>query len=392
MSSKVFKNVLLLGRQLSTQLLRNELCPNVSSLVKEGVSNRLNAGISVLAIRHGSSGISRLALSSSAIVYKHTQSSLLLKCSLIDCSSQRHLSATVGGIQKHISALDTKRPIKKRAVVEEEDDSASKIPLLQRKTTEIRTTPASYRLPFSDMHDSLHVTAKYTVGTEPREIYMFREGSVVFWNVPELERNTLRRFLREFEESSYEDEITDREREEMKYTYVDLASKLSKGRIFLNADVSPQLDKYAFSNSMVLSVKLGIWEASLDRYVESIKWVTDTMKLGKQMTISREDVLRKTGELFALRHLINLSSDLLDTPDFYWDREHLEPIYEKMCIHLNIARRTRVMNEKLNLCCELAQLLKDHLSDRHHTRLEWMIIILIAVEVCFELVKWIPFK
>ncbi|XP_014668025.1 PREDICTED: required for meiotic nuclear division protein 1 homolog isoform X3 [Priapulus caudatus] len=242
------------------------------------------------------------------------------------------------------------------------------------------------------MHDSLHVTAKYTVGTEPREIYMFREGSVVFWNVPELERNTLRRFLREFEESSYEDEITDREREEMKYTYVDLASKLSKGRIFLNADVSPQLDKYAFSNSMVLSVKLGIWEASLDRYVESIKWVTDTMKLGKQMTISREDVLRKTGELFALRHLINLSSDLLDTPDFYWDREHLEPIYEKMCIHLNIARRTRVMNEKLNLCCELAQLLKDHLSDRHHTRLEWMIIILIAVEVCFELVKWIPFK
>lgn len=37
------------------------------------------------------------------------------------------------------------------------------------------------------MHDTLHVTAKYPVGTEPREAYFFREGAVVFWNIPELE-------------------------------------------------------------------------------------------------------------------------------------------------------------------------------------------------------------
>lgn len=58
--------------------------------------------------------------------------------------------------------------------------------------------------------------------------------------------------------------------------------------------------------------------------------------------MSRADVLRKTGELFALRHLINLSSDLLDTPDFYWEHEEQEELYQKMCSYFSINRRTRV--------------------------------------------------
>lgn len=41
----------------------------------------------------------------------------------------------------------------------------------------------------------------------------------------------------------------------------------------------------------------------------------------------------------------------------------------------------QVMNEKLGQCVEIIELLRDHLKDKHHTRLEWMIIVLIAVEV-----------
>lgn len=66
------------------------------------------------------------------------------------------------------------------------------------------------------------------------------------------------------------------------------------------------------------------------------------LKRGTKISMSREDVLRKTGELFALRHLINLSSDLLDTPDFYWDHEEQEELYQKMCSYFSINRRTRV--------------------------------------------------
>lgn len=49
----------------------------------------------------------------------------------------------------------------------------------------------------------------------------------------------------------------------------------------------------------------------------------------------------------------------------------------------------QVMNEKLNHCVELIELISSHLTDRHHTRLEWMIIILIMVEVGFETMHYI---
>lgn len=148
------------------------------------------------------------------------------------------------------------------------------------------------------------------------------------------------------------------------------------------------LEKYTFSNAMSLSVKLGIWEASLDKYVESMAYVTEDLKQGNKIKMTRAEMLRKTGELFALRHLINLSSDLLDTPDFYWDREQLENLYSHTNNHFNISKRTRVMNEKINHCVELADLITSNLNDIHHVRLEKIIIYLILIEVMFECIHY----
>lgn len=120
-----------------------------------------------------------------------------------------------------------------------------------------------------------------------------------------------------------------------------------------------------------------------------MEYITEDLKKGRKLKITRSEVLRKTGELFALRHMINLSSDLLDTPDFYWDREELENIYLSVCNYFSIPRRTKVMNEKINHCLELAELVSHNLNDAHHIRLEWMIIILIMVEVGFEIVHYI---
>lgn len=58
--------------------------------------------------------------------------------------------------------------------------------------------------------------------------------------------------------------------------------------------------------------------------------------------MTREEVLRKHGELFALRHYLNLSSDVLDTPDFYWENEELETLYNQVCVYFCINKRSRV--------------------------------------------------
>lgn len=200
------------------------------------------------------------------------------------------------------------------------------------------------------------------------------------------------KLLKEHEIGSYENEIVNDEKEEIDVVYENgSASKFQKGLIYLNEENEANivnLEKYSFSNAIALSVKLSIWEANLDGYIESIAYITQDMKEGKKIKLTRDQVFRKTGQLFGLRHRINLSSDLLDTPDFYWDREDLEKLFQATHSYLNINKRTKVMNEKLNHCIELMDLLSAHLNDNHHVRLEWMIIVLIMIEVFFEILHF----
>ncbi|XP_008203478.1 required for meiotic nuclear division protein 1 homolog [Nasonia vitripennis] len=311
----------------------------------------------------------------------------------------------VKGIQENISALQMKkRPLRKKKTVTDEDettmpgfwtvkalataDEYNLESLMDGLLKQNLYTPMEIRTSAKPFPDAIQAVAKYEIGNEPREIYFFREGTAVMWNITDLECSNLLQFIKQYEENSYSNELVQAEGEVMLYSYTESGkrSHLKEGDIFLSPDAN--LDKYTFSNAISQSVKLGIWEASLDHYVDSIEFITEDLKRGRRIKMSRQEVLRKQGELFALRHLINLSSDLLDTPDFYWERDDLETLYQQTCAYFSIAKRTRVVNEKLNHCVELVELLSSHLSDRHHVRLEWMIIVLIMVEVGFEILHY----
>lgn len=223
---------------------------------------------------------------------------------------------------------------------------------------------------------------------DPGTMFFFREGASVFWNVKDKTMKHVMRVLEKHEIEPYEIALVHWENEELNYTKTEGQSKLQRGEIRLNVELDLEeaiLEKFAFSNALCLSVKLAIWEASLDKFVESIQSIPESLKAGKKVKLSHEEVMQKIGELFALRHRINLSSDFLITPDFYWDRENLEELYDKTCQFLSINRRVKVMNEKLQHCMELTDLMRNHLNEKRALRLEWMIVILITIEVMFEL-------
>ncbi|XP_065444887.1 required for meiotic nuclear division protein 1 homolog isoform X2 [Chrysemys picta bellii] len=225
---------------------------------------------------------------------------------------------------------------------------------------------------------------------DPGMIFFFREGSVVFWNVEEKTMKKIMQVLERHEIQPYEVALVHWENEEINYRRGEGQSKLHRGEILLNSDLDIDeviLQKFAFSNALCLSVKLALWESSLDNFVESIQSIPEILKSRKKVKLSHADVMQKIGELFALRHCINLSSDLLITPDFYWDRENLEELYDKTCQFLSINRRVKVMNEKLQHCMELTDLMRNHLNEKRALRLEWMIVILITIEVMFELAR-----
>ena len=103
----------------------------------------------------------------------------------------------------------------------------------------------------------IYVSKESDFEEKKRDIFFFKEGCVVFWNVPELERGQVLTYLRPYCENIY-DESTVLEESEM-LTYRMSANKKNhfhNGVINVLED-DDILAKYTFSNAISNSVKLG---------------------------------------------------------------------------------------------------------------------------------------
>jgi required for meiotic nuclear division protein 1 len=243
----------------------------------------------------------------------------------------------------------------------------------------------------------LLLKAKYNMlNTQiPREAFIFQDGTCVFWNMSDKnELNSLITLVNSYSINKYDDELIENEKELLTFSHdtnSENSTRLNNNNIYLSSDDANQLllEKYAFSDAISLSVKLAIWENNLESLITSIEHVTQDLKNGRETRLTSKQVLQKTGELLMLRNLVNLRSDILDTPDFYWNRDDLEKLYSRTIRYLDISKRTKVFNEKLNNCLDLMQILKSHLNDEKHTRLEWFIILLIMLETFFGILSYL---
>jgi uncharacterized Rmd1/YagE family protein len=77
---------------------------------------------------------------------------------------------------------------------------------------------------------------------------------------------------------------------------------------------------------------------------------------------------------------------LLDKPDFFWEYPEYEDYYGIAAKYLEIAPRTEVLSKKLETIHELFEMLADEQKHRHSSRLEWIIIWLIALEIVMTVV------
>ena len=93
------------------------------------------------------------------------------------------------------------------------------------------------------------------------------------------------------------------------------------------------------------------------------------------------------GQLFLTKNEILLKYELLDTPEFFWEYPELQPLYEMGASYLEIRQRTEMLSLKLETIHEMFEMLDDDLKHQHSSKLEWIIIWLIAVEIVIFLVN-----
>lgn len=216
---------------------------------------------------------------------------------------------------------------------------------------------------------------------------------MVSWQATEEEDETYLRALKSAEIGRYDDDLADVE--EMNVLYdKDRPSGMLGEDIVIGAMQMKESDvhfaKLAFSHGLARSTQLGVLEKYLSKYLASIEEIPIYMMKGRAPPLDAKDMMQKHGQLLFIRGLLNLHTDLVDhTPEFYWSRHDLAKYFESISRSLDIVPRIKVLNQRLDHADRLVELMNDHLSKKHGTRMEWIIIALIAVEVVFELVHYL---
>ncbi|KAL4946150.1 hypothetical protein BDV06DRAFT_183268 [Aspergillus oleicola] len=262
------------------------------------------------------------------------------------------------------------------------------------------------QVPLDSIRRVSNPSAEGLSSEEVGDIFVFPSGTVVSWALPEGFTSFLAtRTLLPAAEGAHVDNL---DTEDLEYVedpqrenssiYGDtiiLGTKPSDVTLDPPSSVHQSVDtvftKVAFSSGLARSTKLAVLEGLLSDYFESTRTIPTLLSQGSRLPYTRDFILRKTGQLLSVRAQLNLYSELTDSlPDIFWDSRHelgLEGYYEQVGRALDVGIRIKLLNEKMDYAQEIASVLRERLSETHGLRLEWIIILLIAVEVGFEVLR-----
>lgn len=140
-------------------------------------------------------------------------------------------------------------------------------------------------------------------------------------------------------------------------------------------------EKLAYAYALAQSSKLFVFESKVLQSVERTRYLPKELAQRGKISCSKRELNRLIGQLFVEQTEVNLFSCILDTPDFLWDDDEFLPIYQCSRAYLEVDQRVALLNSRLSVIRELLDVLTAQVADSNSTRLEWIVIWLIAIEI-----------
>ena len=220
------------------------------------------------------------------------------------------------------------------------------------------------------------------------EMYVFSYGVAVFWNFTERQERDILADLTFAEADTGTPLLVrpqtedDFETEEFHFEY---SPHIPRPRIFhdmITLRSGDHMIKLAMSHAIAQSTKVCFFEQRMANQMYEAQHVPKRLALEGTLGLNRREVLRILGSLFKSRVDINLSSNVLDVPNFFWESEPtLHPLYFAVREYLEIKPRIQVLNERCQVFLDLAEILSDSIADKRMSSLTWIIIVLIILSI-----------
>lgn len=245
------------------------------------------------------------------------------------------------------------------------------------------------QIPFRAIQESLPGIRAQRVGRdglccffgESQFVFFFRFGAVVFFNVPVEEHAGLFDKLGAMGRAYRRASALDDELSHDHFILIPNAESLKFG--FDRVSI-PEL---SFSRLQIIvhlmaqSCALEILEWEVDEFLKESHRYTSLLRKVGGIRISRREVARFLGDGLHAKHRILRQLSLLSEPERTWEREDLYKIYLGLWETFDFSERLDLVEKSLSLSTEVSQLLLEILHSRRAELLEWIIILLIAIEV-----------
>ncbi|WP_055442627.1 RMD1 family protein [Lacinutrix himadriensis] len=215
----------------------------------------------------------------------------------------------------------------------------------------------------------------YYKSSENKFIYIFQYGMVSFFNMNAIEIAAALEEIKPFCTTYISEKLS----EDIQIEVQENALKVEFNKVILPAlnDEMIRLVMLNASQSVALDRYADITEELLIETHEHTKYLENKGKLD----ISGNTLKRFIGRVLNIKNRISENLYIFDSPDSTWENEQLNKLNQELKISFDLKDRYRLIHDRIEIIKENLELFKDIMDHKESSRLEWIIIILIVIEV-----------
>jgi len=143
----------------------------------------------------------------------------------------------------------------------------------------------------------------------------------------------------------------------------------------------------SLSFGLAQSAKLQVYEEAIDQLVEETQVLPKHLADSGSIHMSKRELKQHLGKLLTARYSVSLLSDILDTPDYFWEHPELEDLHIQCRSQVELNKRIRLLSSRMDIIKDSLDVINTELAQSSTHRVELYIVSLIAVEVMLELFK-----
>ncbi|WP_264564239.1 RMD1 family protein [Flavobacterium sp. N3904] len=217
----------------------------------------------------------------------------------------------------------------------------------------------------------------YTFKEKDRYLYIFDYGVIVFANYTAAEKDKIIQFLKNYATTLVDLDLFEEYKIE---TDQNIPKYLVKNDFVTVNEINPSVLRIVMLNTGQ-SVALEYYEVLTDALITSSKVYIQELEQRGKLSISKNNLLKYIGKVLNVKNSIVDNLYILDDPNLVWDNEDLSLLNRNLKTNFDINPRFKDLDYRLRIIEDNLKLFTDVLNVRESSRLEWIVIILIAIEI-----------